>query len=444
MPEPQINASPTKSFFIENLTRDLTLEDAILDLVDNSIDAAVHSHSFDVSAQLLEEPPPSDLPTSNISLTIDHKRVVIEDDAGGIAPSRAINDVFRLGRVPGAAASTLGVYGIGLKRAVFKMGRRITLSSWHPEGAFQVTITPEWLADEGNWDLPLTQLPARMTTGTRIVVEELRSEIQMRVRDSTLLGRLKDALSATYGLFLGRFVALTLNGTPVPVHGIPVGRSDAIAPGVRHLSVVDDDGDIDVKILVGLSPRGGAGWAMKTAGWYVVCNGRVVVFADKTELTGWGIVGPQFTPKYRGFVGIAYFFSHNPRLLPWTTTKRGLNRESHVFQLARMEMIAAARPVLTFLNDMYPSEATPEVVERELADSVEDTPLHELTAGASKAFTVERAPRKRAVKTVSVQYKARKSDIERAKKCLAKPSWSAGKVGAHALSYLLDQECPDE
>ena len=36
----EIDASPTKAFFIDNLTRDLTLEDAILDLIDNSVDAA--------------------------------------------------------------------------------------------------------------------------------------------------------------------------------------------------------------------------------------------------------------------------------------------------------------------------------------------------------------------------------------------------------------------
>jgi hypothetical protein len=43
----QADATPTKRFFIDNLTRDLTLEDAILDLVDNSIDAFVRTHSAD-------------------------------------------------------------------------------------------------------------------------------------------------------------------------------------------------------------------------------------------------------------------------------------------------------------------------------------------------------------------------------------------------------------
>jgi hypothetical protein len=35
-----ISAEPTKSFFVDMLTRDIALEQAILDLVDNSVDGA--------------------------------------------------------------------------------------------------------------------------------------------------------------------------------------------------------------------------------------------------------------------------------------------------------------------------------------------------------------------------------------------------------------------
>ena len=201
---------------------------------------------------------------------------------------------------------------------------------------------------------------------------------------------------------------------------------------------------MSVEIVVALRPRAGDEWVIGAAGWYVVCNGRVVVVADQTDLTGWGVAGPQFASKYRGFVGVAFFFSDKPSTLPWTTTKRGLNRESKVFQLARNEMAAAARPVLSFLNDMYPSDAPSEVVERDLADGVRSTALHELAAGGTGAFKVTGVSKRGRVPTVSVQFRARRSDVERAKKCLAKPGWGAGKVGAYALKYLLDQECPDD
>ena len=438
MPAQEVNASPTKAFFIDSLTRDLTLEDAILDLVDNSIDGAIQTQALDVSASLLHNPPESQSRRVNINTEITSDSVCISDAAGGIDPDLIADDVFRLGRPPSDGTSTLGVYGIGLKRAVFKMGSRISVSSWHPKGAFEVQYTPEWLDDDTNWTLPIKPLPEREPYGTTIAVKELHPEILIRVSEPELLTKLNASLSETYSLFLQRLVTVHLNGNEIAARDIPLGQSDKITPAVAELH----DDDVNVEILAGLAPRKGGTWTRGRAGWYVLCNGRVVVFADKTELTGWGVVGPQFTPKHRGFVGVAFFFSDNPSLLPWTTTKRGLNRESRVFQLARHKMVTAARPVITFLNNMYPSDAPEEIPERELADSVESTPIHELTLSGEKSFST--SPRKKTTKpaTVSVQYRALKSDIARAKKWLAKPSWGANKVGSHALEYFLEQECP--
>ena len=439
MPAQEVNASPTKAFFINSLTRDLTLEDAILDLVDNSIDGAIQTQALDVSASLLHNPPESQSRRVDISIAITSDSVCISDAAGGIDPDLIADDVFRLGRPPSEGTSTLGVYGIGLKRAVFKMGRRISVSSWHPKGAFEVQYTPEWLNDDTNWTLPIKPLPEREPYGTTITVEELYPEISMRLSDPELLRKLHDSLSETYSLFLQRLVTVRLNGNEITARDVQLGQSDKITPAVAELH----DNGVNVEILAGLAPRKGGAWTMDRAGWYVLCNGRVVVSSDKTELTGWGVVGPQFMPKYRGFVGVAFFFSDDPSLLPWTTTKRGLNRESQVFQLARHKMVTAARPVIAFLNKMYPSDAPEEVTERDLADSVESAPIHELTSSGEKSFSAGPGRKTPKPATVSVQYRALKSDIARAKKWLAKPRWGANKVGAHALEYFLEQECPE-
>ena len=440
MKNDEIDARPTKAFFIDNLTRDLTLEDAILDLVDNSIDSAIQISNLDVSAELLRRSPKPNAQKIPITIEVSPDRIAVSDEAGGIDPVRARKDVFRLGRPPASSESTLGVYGIGLKRAVFKMGRRVTISSWHTDGAFQVVITPEWLEDEDNWRLPLQALSPRGRTGTEIVVEELRSEIRLRVEDPALLKKLRDGLSQTYSLFLDHLVSVTLNTKRIEGTSVPVGSSEQLGAGKRVLPL---DG-VTVELLTGLQPRVDSRWEMETAGWYVLCNGRVVVFADKTELTGWGSVGPQFQPKHRGFVGVAFFFSEDPSKLPWTTTKRGLNRESRVLQLARREMVAAAKPVLSFLSNMYPSDAPlSEVQERKLADTVRAIPLQELASADDRPFQAVQMGKPRRPATVSVQFNALKSDIERVRKCLAKPRWSARQIGAYALEYLLEQECPE-
>lgn len=435
----EVDASPTKAFFIENLTRDLTLEDAILDLIDNSIDSAIQEAQLDVSAELLEKQPDQDFDKIPIEVEVSEERIVIRDWAGGIDPQRAVTTVFRLGTPPSKADSTLGVYGIGLKRAVFKMGRSISIRSWHDEGAFEVQISPAWMDDETNWRLPLKRIDSSRETGTEIVVENLHDDIKLRIRDPALLRRLIDAISETYCLFLEHLVRVQLNGSEVEAMEIPLGESDEVRSGKRLLSY---DG-VTAEILTGLQPRVGSRWEMEKAGWYVLCNGRVVVFADKTELTGWGAGAPQFTAKHRGFVGVAFFFSSDPSQLPWTTTKRGLNQESSVYQLARKEMAVAARPVLKFLNDMYPSDAPEEDVdERELADTVRVTPLHQLAGAEERSFTPAPVKEKKP-KMTSIQFKVLKQDVDRARKCLGKPRWSNARVGEHAFEYFLEQECPE-
>ena len=302
-----------------------------------------------------------------------------------------------------------------------------------------MAITPEWLDDETEWKLSLEEISPASDTGTSIVVEQLRPEIAMRVADRKLLTRLKEIIGTTYTLFLDQLIAVQLNGTALGGKPIPLGQSDDIVPARRQLL---EDG-VQVEILVGLAPRkDGVKWKMEQAGWYILCNGRAVVFADKSDLTGWGLGGPQFTAKYRGFVGVAFFFSDDPSSLPWTTTKRGLNRESRVFQIARNEMRSAAGPVLRFLSDMYPSDAKPEMAQRDLTKRVSLAPLREVTAAAQPSFQTPQLAKTEGPRMVNVQFKAPFSDIEHAKKCMAKPKWSARKVAEHALRYFLKHECP--
>ena len=62
------------------------------------------------------------------------------------------------------------------------------------------------------------------------------------------------------------------------------------------------------------------------SGWYVVCNGRIVLAADKTSITGWGTEAwPQWHPQYTGFMGIIFFSSRRADVLPLTTTKRSVD-----------------------------------------------------------------------------------------------------------------------
>jgi hypothetical protein len=323
------NAHPTKRFFVDSLTRDLTLEDAILDLADNSIDSFVRTRSVDVSPSILRLP--TIAPTStmhphapDISIAIDPASFMISDRCGGIDIEHAKSDIFRFGREPTLPPSSLGVFGIGMKRAMFKLGRQIHIASRTVNNGFTVKIdVDEWLQDKDNWTFPIVETePAKVPeeAGTDIHITLLAPEVSLRIKDPSLPTRLADSISRTYALFLARHVSLALNKKAVPPFPLPIGMSDELTPGFRQLEL----NGVSVELVAGLAAREAGEWQADRAGWYVLCNGRVTVAADKTALAGWGVYGPSFHSKYRGFIGIAFFFSKDPASLPWTTTKRGI------------------------------------------------------------------------------------------------------------------------
>lgn len=84
----QAKASPTKAFFVQMLVKDVSLESAILDLVDNCIDGATRLRGDGSYAGLW------------VKVTVNRDEFVIDDNCGGIDVDLAKNYAFRFGRDP--------------------------------------------------------------------------------------------------------------------------------------------------------------------------------------------------------------------------------------------------------------------------------------------------------------------------------------------------------
>src|SRR5205823_2101496 len=107
---------------------------------------------------------------------------VIEDNCGGIPFDIARKYAFMMGRpaeFKNGKEGTIGVYGIGMKRAIFKMGRSCVVVSHTSTKTFEVEITKSWLDDDQNWTLEArtskTELPAH---GTRITIRDLHRAVR--------------------------------------------------------------------------------------------------------------------------------------------------------------------------------------------------------------------------------------------------------------------------
>ncbi len=354
-----LSGAPTKRFFVSMLPRDIELDDAILDLVDNCVDGAMRQQ---------REKLKSDRPYEKYrcDLKISETEFVLKDNCGGI-PNDYLEVAFRLGRTNMDMDSnlpTIGMYGIGMKRAIFKMAKDAKVTSRSPERAVEVRYDAEWLNPEREeWDLPFKDIKTNDDLGVTIQISELRPEVFNRFSRDTFLDGLRDRLGQHFAYIMGKGFVITLNDDEVQPETVQLIFSDDIKPYDYEANVKG----VKIKVTVGFyrnltrqseleeatDPEETDPLARATdeAGITVICNDRVIVISDKSTISGWGIVNtPRYHPQFRAITGLISFSSDDAKLLPISTTKRDLDTDSDIYQPARNAAIDGIRLFVGFTN----------------------------------------------------------------------------------------------
>ncbi|WP_082578598.1 ATP-binding protein [Lysobacter sp. Root690] len=368
------NARPSKEFFVGMLTRDIDLQDAILDLIDNCIDG--------VHRQIAKRPPKDrERPFKgyHASLNISKSTFSISDNCGGIPRTVAEKYAFRLGRPADMKAEklpTVGLYGIGMKRALFKIGRESSVTTNHEGSIFRVAVSSDWLDDDDDWQLPITNLSqktapesVRGTHGTYIQVNQLYSGISHDFdnQKSQFLLRLASTISTHYSFIIQKGFQIQLNGEVIKPAVLGLLQSDPKMPKDQRIDpfiYTTNRNGVDVDLVIGLYRRlptpeeveqelegQGATGNKEQCGWSVICNDRVVVYSDKTRLTGWGEAGvPAYHPQFIAIAGMVRFHSTDAGKLPVTTTKRGIDASSDLYLTVKDIMREGLKHFTNFTN----------------------------------------------------------------------------------------------
>jgi hypothetical protein len=161
------------------------------------------------------------------------------------------------------------------------------------------------------------------------------------------------SLATAHGEAVRAGLALSLNGTPTHIaQEALLCVSGKVAPSLQRFSHAPEAAEpVSISVYCGIGEP-----SPPRAGWYVYCNGRLILDADKTTITGWGerdeAKMPRFHNQYSRFRGFAYFKCKDPDRLPWNTTKTGLDQDSRVWRATRPKMLDAMREVLNYLNDV--------------------------------------------------------------------------------------------
>lgn len=434
-----VKANPTKEFFVNMLVRDILLKQAIIELIDNSIDGARSIRENNEYKGL------------EITVKFDSERFEIRDNCGGIPVDVAANYAFRFGRPKNAKSNnteTTGIFGIGMKRALFKIGKNFSIHSTTKTSEFDLELdVKEWLAKE-EWDFHFSSYDENMKnenskTGTIIVVTDLNEEIAGELSSLDFEAELVEHIQRRVGLDIAYGIAITVNGKTLIGNNISLINNEE---GIRVVKEEYDDDGINVQILGGIAPREGKSYPPEKAGWYIYCNGRLVVAADKSSLTTWKDMenkssGVVFHNNYAGFRGIVYFTSNYPEKLPWNTTKTGLDETSRVYLRAREKMLEIFKIVKNIIDEIRKNT---EEKDDGIEESVAKMQGMEMTVTGIKKVEKNREMAIKnititTVPNVTINYKKPKKEVEELKKALGVKSYK--EVGEKTFEYYKDAEC---
>ncbi|KQP26651.1 ATP-binding protein [Methylobacterium sp. Leaf100] len=365
----EIDVTPTRALFVEMLTRDIQLDRAVLDLVDNSIDGA----------KRLRPGHDSDLTGLELKIVLDSDKFEISDNCGGIGHDIARRYAFRFGRAKGMAATpgSVGQFGVGMKRALFKFGHRFEVVSTTISDEFVLRVNvDEWEQATGPWKFAFESSATGLSkpienTGTTIRVSPLRSDTQAQFGSKTFQNALGRQIQSVQQQYLDRGLRIVFDGKSLLATPWKLLQGGGLEPMFTEDSLSIGVGEIKRRIYAGLGQS-----SPQEAGWYVFCNGRLILAADQSKTTGWerdegseGVTMPKFHGQFSRFRGYVFLDAEDASVLPWNTTKTGVDTDTDVWRNTYSEMRRAMRPIIDFLNKVSDENERP-VNDRSLTEAI--------------------------------------------------------------------------
>jgi len=320
-----LDATPSKRIY-HSIIADYDINKSICELVDNALDIWVkNSRSQDLKIQIF--------------LDKKQQRIQVVDNAGGIS-EKDLSYVIGPGHTGTTETDkTIGIFGVGTKRAVVALAQDITIRTREEKDTFQLEYDDEWISIADDWSLPVYKVGSIDKGSTVIDLLKLRNEIT-----DTLIDRLIDHVSHTYAKFLesGK-VEITINNKPVkPIFFEDWSFPPTYGPIIYSGKLKTSDGTpILVEAVAGLINHSSP--ATGEYGVYIYCNDRLIARGLKTYDVGFesGIAG-----KPHAVISIARVIislKGEARLMPWNSSKSDINPSHEVFIALRSWLLEVVK-----------------------------------------------------------------------------------------------------
>jgi hypothetical protein len=324
------------SSYLENvLTKDITALESIFELIDNAVDAARDQLLKITHLERDKFGLPDRYDGYKIEIRLKQDSLVFADNCAGIPKDVLTHRAFVIGAMSNHAFG-IGRFGIGLKRALFRLGTRYRL--YTDTGEFRATMSFSDAHLKGvDPDLYALQRPSLGSPMTVIRISALRDRVRHEFDAESWRSALPSVLSRRYGRYVEKGLTILVNRAKISPFG----------PGFRSYKEVKPTSDstiapngVSIFIDTGMHERyrikgendyskTDVGALTDEFGWYFVCNDRIVQIATHTPALGWKT---RWHQEYYGFVGWVYFVAEDPEHLPWDTKKTTVDPHSTAFR----------------------------------------------------------------------------------------------------------------
>ena len=338
-----VHALPTKELFIFMLTKDIDIEPAIIELVDNAIDAGRDLRKTGYTGPC------------EIRINTDNNSFQISDTCGGITFDDAQNRCFNFGKnkkmYDESQQEAIGYFGIGMKRALFKLGRKFKVESITSNHSFVIAVdVDEWI-EEKDWEFKVDnyseEFSETVNCGTTIIIDDLYENVKAKLNTTYFKNEFKKYLKSRIMLVDRLNISVFLNNEEVKYESDSLCFTQEIKPAVEIKTV---DNDVTIKVICGFAHYG----KPEKAGWTIYCNNRMVIDSDKSNLTVWSSNKTVLFHKgeHAAFRGYVYIESKDLGKLPWNTTKTGVDDSSDIYLEALDMMTEMTKDWLKKKNEL--------------------------------------------------------------------------------------------
>ncbi len=273
-----------------------------------------------------------------IDIDTDQQSIVIEDNACGVNKEELTKLIS-----PGETSSdgiegAIGVFGVGSKRAVVALAQNIQISTRNSNHkTHRIKYDDEWL-DSDDWHVTVYEVDDIDENTTRIELSNLRFKI-----DENLLQDLREHLEIIYANFVedGK-VQIWLDGSLVAGKFFTQWAFPPDFSPTKFTKTIIDyktKREVQFELTYGLTHEKGS--IGGDYGVFIYCNKRLVTRALKSPEVGFiakmaGVPHPD-----QSLARVIVSLAGSSDLMPWISSKRGINYNHDIFKVIKEEIIDA-------------------------------------------------------------------------------------------------------